>query len=90
MGLALQLGPDFLLAPAGIVSDKGIRPGYALEEALGAALDPEAQVGPATLGAAACDPRCCGLRVPVCQKPHSHVLEAAALGASESAAPVGE
>ena len=43
VGLALQLGPDFLLAPAGLVSDKGIRPGYALESVVGAVLDPEAQ-----------------------------------------------
>lgn len=43
VGLALQLGPDFLLAPAGLVSDKGIRPGYALEAVIGSVLTPDAQ-----------------------------------------------
>ena len=43
LGLALQLGPDFLLAPAGLVSDEGIRPGYALESVIGEVLEPEAQ-----------------------------------------------
>ena len=43
LGIALQLGPDFLLAPAGLVSDEGIRPGYALESVVGERLDPNAQ-----------------------------------------------
>jgi len=44
VGIALQLGPDFLLAPAGLVSDKGgLRPGRVLEEVLGTALTPDAQ-----------------------------------------------
>ena len=43
VGLALQLGPDFLLAPAGLVSDKGIRPGYALEAVIGSVLTPDDQ-----------------------------------------------
>ena len=43
VGLALQLGPDFLLAPAGLVSERGIRPGYYLEAALGAAVNPQAR-----------------------------------------------
>ena len=44
LGIALQLGPDFLLAPAGLVADKGgLRPGRLLEEAIGALVSPEAQ-----------------------------------------------
>ena len=44
VGIALQLGPDFLLAPAGIISDKGgLRPGRILEEVIGAAVTPTAQ-----------------------------------------------
>jgi len=43
VGVALLLGPDFLLAPAGLVSDEGIRPGYALERVLGDIIDPDAQ-----------------------------------------------
>lgn len=43
LGVALLLGPDFLLAPAGLVSDRGIRPGFALEGALGRMLQPDAQ-----------------------------------------------
>ena len=43
LGIALLLGPDFLLAPAGLVSDRGIRPGYALESVVGALLDPTGQ-----------------------------------------------
>ena len=43
VGLALQLGPDFLLAPAGLVSDEGIRPGFALEEVVGSLIDADAQ-----------------------------------------------
>lgn len=43
LGFALLLGPDFLLAPAGLVSDKGIRPGYALESVVGRLIDPDAQ-----------------------------------------------
>jgi len=44
VGIALQLGPDFLLAPAGLVSDKGgLRPGRILEEVIGAAATPDAQ-----------------------------------------------
>lgn len=43
LGVAMMLGPDFLLAPAGLVSADGIRPGYALQGAVGALLDPDAQ-----------------------------------------------
>jgi len=43
VGVALALGPDFLLAPAGLVSDKGIRPGYALETVIGGLLTPDDQ-----------------------------------------------
>ena len=43
LGIALLLGPDFVLAPAGLVSDKGIRPGYSLESVVGALVDPKAQ-----------------------------------------------
>ena len=35
-------GPDFLLAPAGFVSDDGIRPWYQLERVLGEILTPDA------------------------------------------------
>ena len=41
VGLALQLGPDFLFAPAGGVL--GIRPGYALEAVIGSVVTPDAQ-----------------------------------------------
>jgi len=43
VGVALLLGPDFLLAPAGLVSDEGIRPGYALEAVIGDLIEPDAQ-----------------------------------------------
>ena len=43
VGVALLLGPDFLLAPAGLVSDDGIRPGYSLESVVGRLIDPSAQ-----------------------------------------------
>ena len=43
LGIALLLGPDFVLAPAGLVSDRGIRPGYSLEAVVGSVLDPNAQ-----------------------------------------------
>ena len=43
VGTALLLGPDFLLAPAGIVSDDGIRPGFALERVVGELIDGDAQ-----------------------------------------------
>ena len=43
VGFALLLGPDFILAPAGIVSNDGIRPGYTLESVLGGLLTPDAQ-----------------------------------------------
>ncbi|KAL1498533.1 hypothetical protein AB1Y20_013854 [Prymnesium parvum] len=42
LALALLLGPDFLLAPAGLVSRDGIRPGRALERVLGERLEPDA------------------------------------------------
>ena len=38
LGLTLMLGPDFLLAPAGLVSARGLRPGRALENVLGSLL----------------------------------------------------
>ena len=38
-----MLGPDFFLAPAGLVSDEGIRPGYALEAVVGELVTPDAQ-----------------------------------------------
>ena len=43
VGTALLLGPDFLLAPAGLVSSRGIRPGYALEGVVGELATPDAQ-----------------------------------------------
>ena len=43
IGVALLLGPDFVLAPAGLVSDKGIRPGFALERVVGDLIDADAQ-----------------------------------------------
>ena len=43
LGIAIMFGPDFILAPAGIVSDKGIRPGYSLESVLGSLLTPNDQ-----------------------------------------------
>ena len=43
LGVALMLGPDFLLAPAGLVSDEGVRPGYALESVIGDVVTPDAQ-----------------------------------------------
>jgi hypothetical protein len=43
LGIALLLGPDFILAPAGLVSDRGIRHGYALESVVGSVLDADAQ-----------------------------------------------
>jgi len=43
VGVALLLGPDFLLAPAGLVTRDGFRPGYALERVLGETFTPEAQ-----------------------------------------------
>jgi len=43
LGVGLALGPDFFLAPAGLVSDDGIRPGYALEAVVGDLVTPEAQ-----------------------------------------------
>ena len=43
LGIALLIGPDFILAPAGLVSDKGIRPGYSLEAVVGGLVDSEAQ-----------------------------------------------
>ena len=43
VGFALLLGPDFLLAPAGLVSDEGIRPGYTLEAVVGDIVDADAQ-----------------------------------------------
>lgn len=43
LGIALLLGPDFALAPAGLVSDRGIRPGYALEAVVGGLIDGDAQ-----------------------------------------------
>ena len=43
IGIALMLGPDFLLAPTGLISDdNGIRPGYALERVVGGVIDAEA------------------------------------------------
>eukprot|EP00325_Prymnesiales_sp_UTEX-LB-985_P019903 CAMPEP_0174760634 /NCGR_PEP_ID=MMETSP1094-20130205/108871_1 /TAXON_ID=156173 /ORGANISM="Chrysochromulina brevifilum, Strain UTEX LB 985" /LENGTH=258 /DNA_ID=CAMNT_0015966575 /DNA_START=138 /DNA_END=914 /DNA_ORIENTATION=- len=41
LGVALMLGPDFILAPAGLVSNKGIRPGYFLESVVGRAITPD-------------------------------------------------
>lgn len=41
-GLALHLGPDFILAPAGLVSERGIRPGRAAEALLGGLVSPNA------------------------------------------------
>lgn len=43
VGIALMLGPDFLLAPAGLVSDDGIRPGYSLEPVIGELVTPDDQ-----------------------------------------------
>mmetsp|Transcript_22632 Transcript_22632/g.37390 ORF Transcript_22632/g.37390 Transcript_22632/m.37390 type:complete len:295 (+) Transcript_22632:67-951(+) len=43
LGIALFFGPDFILAPAGLVSDKGIRPGYAAQRIVGEFLTPEEQ-----------------------------------------------
>lgn len=43
VGVALLLGPDFVLAPAGLVSDEGIRPGFALEAVVGEVIDADAQ-----------------------------------------------
>lgn len=43
LGVGLTLGPDFLLAPAGLVSNEGIRPGFALESLVGEVLTPDAQ-----------------------------------------------
>lgn len=43
IGVALMLGPDYFLAPAGLVSAKGIRPGYALEAVVGSFIDSDAQ-----------------------------------------------
>ena len=43
IGIALYLGPDFVLAPAGLVSDEGIRPGFALELVIGEILMPNDQ-----------------------------------------------
>jgi len=43
VGVALLLGPDFLLAPGGLVADVGIRPGYALEAVIGDLIEPDAQ-----------------------------------------------
>ena len=55
VGTALLLGPDFLLAPAGIVSDDGIRPGFALERVVGELIDGDAM--DSSDGAARRDPR---------------------------------
>ena len=43
LGVALALGPDFILAPSGLVSNEGIRPGYALEAVVGELVTPDAQ-----------------------------------------------
>lgn len=43
LGVGLCLGPDFALAPAGLVSNDGIRPGYALESVVGQLITPDAQ-----------------------------------------------
>ena len=43
IGIALCLGPDFALAPAGLVSNEGIRPGFGLERVVGEILTPDAQ-----------------------------------------------
>ena len=43
LGVALMLGPDFALAPAGLVSDEGIRPGYTLESVIGGIVTPDDQ-----------------------------------------------
>lgn len=43
LGIGLMLGPDFLLAPAGLVSNDGIRPGYSLEAVVGGIVTPDAQ-----------------------------------------------
>ena len=43
LGVAVLFGPDFFLAPAGLVSDKGIRPGFELEKAFGSLITPNDQ-----------------------------------------------
>ena len=43
LGIGLMLGPDFALAPAGLVSNDGIRPGYSLESVVGSLITPDAQ-----------------------------------------------
>ena len=43
LGIALLLGPDYFLAPTGLVSGRGIRPGYALEAVVGSIIDDDAQ-----------------------------------------------
>jgi hypothetical protein len=43
LGVALWLGPDFALAPAGLVSSDGIRPGFALEGLAGNIITPDDQ-----------------------------------------------
>ena len=43
LAIALILGPDFILAPAGLVSEEGVRPGYSLEATVGSILTPDSQ-----------------------------------------------